>query len=407
MSKGQRNRPRRRAEAMPAERSPLVVPLVAVVVLASVGGAIMWRQQRNAAATGAATTPSPMAHDHASAGMSGTTSAAFLPTVPNAAPAPGPAPEGMVWIPGGEFSMGAADPPDLNDVGMNAMADSRPIHRAYVDGFWMDKTVVTNQQFQAFVRATGYVTVAERKPRAEDFPGAPPENLVAGSVVFTPPDHAVPLDNHLRWWNYVKGANWRHPLGPDSSIVGKDQYPVLHIAYEDAEAYGKWSGKRLPTEAEWEFAARGGLTGKPFVWGDAFKPDGEWMANTFQGHFPNTDSGEDGTAGLMPVAQFPPNGYWLFDMAGNVWQWTSDWYRPDYYAQLASQGGVARNPKGPESSYDPSEPREKKHVHRGGSFLCTDQYCSRYIVGTRGKGEPNTGTNHLGFRMVRVPVASH
>jgi formylglycine-generating enzyme required for sulfatase activity len=299
--------------------------------------------------------------------------------------------------------MGAGDPPDMDDVGMKATTDSRPIHRTYVDGFWMDTTVVTNKQFDRFVKATGYVTVAERTPRAEDFPGAPPENLVAGSVVFAPPDHAVPLDDHLRWWSYVKGANWRHPLGPSSSISGKDDYPVVHVAYEDAEAYGKWAGKRLPTESEWEFAARGGLTGKPFVWGDSFRPDGKWMANTFQGHFPNTDSGEDGTAGLMPVARFPPNGYGLFDMAGNVWQWTSDWYRPDYYVQLVEQGPVARNPKGPDTSYDPSEPGEKKRVHRGGSFLCTDQYCSRYIVGTRGKGEPNTGTNHLGFRMVKVP----
>jgi formylglycine-generating enzyme required for sulfatase activity len=376
--------------------------VAAVAFVVTAAGAVIFIQQRNTRKATAA----PMAHDSAPAGSmssSSTGPVAFLPTVPNKNPAPGAPPEGMVWIPGGEFSMGAGDPPDMDDVGMKATTDSRPIHRTYVDGFWMDATVVTNTQFDRFVKATGYVTVAERVPRAEDFPGAPPENLVAGSVVFAPPDHAVPLDNHLRWWSYVKGANWRHPLGPSSSIGDKGDYPVVHIAYEDAEAYGKWAGKRLPTESEWEFAARGGLTGKPFVWGDSFKPDGKWMANTFQGHFPNTDSGEDGTAGLMPVAQFPPNGYGLFDMAGNVWQWTSDWYRPDYYAQLAAQGPVARNPKGPDTSYDPSEPGEKKRVHRGGSFLCTDQYCSRYIVGTRGKGEPNTGTNHLGFRMVKVP----
>jgi formylglycine-generating enzyme required for sulfatase activity len=306
----------------------------------------------------------------------------------------------MAWIPGGEFSMGANDPPDMDEVGMKATRDARPIHRVYVDGFFMDKTDVTNAEFAKFVSATGYVTVAERKPRAEDFPGAPPENLVAGSVVFSPPDHPVPLSDHMQWWGYVKGANWRHPTGPDSNIKGKDDYPVVHIAYEDAQAYAKWAGKRLPTEAEWEFAARGGLTGKPFVWGDDFRPNGKWMANTHQGHFPTSDTGEDGYAGIAPVAKYPPNPYGLYDMAGNVWQWTTDWYRPDYYQQLVAAGGVARNPLGPDSAVDPDEPNQPKKVHRGGSFLCTDQYCSRYIVGTRGKGEVSTGTNHLGFRCV-------
>jgi len=335
-------------------------------------------------------------------------SGGFLPTVSNTAPPPGQPSAGMVWIPGGEFSMGAADPQgaDNNDVGMHATDDSRPIHRVYVDGFWMDKTDVTNAQFEKFVKATGYVTVAERTPTAEEFPGAPPENLVAGSVVFSPPDHPVELNDHLQWWSYVKGANWRHPLGPKSSIKGKEKYPVVQVAYEDALAYAKWAGKRLPTEAEWEFAARGGLTGKAYAWGDQFRPDGKWMANTHQGHFPNQNTGADGYTGISPVAQFPPNGYGLYDMAGDVWQWTSDWYRPDTYAQLARLGGVAHNPKGPDSSYDPTEPNEKKRVHRGGSFLCTEQYCSRYMVGTRGKGEVSTGTNHLGFRCVQDAKAS-
>lgn len=333
-------------------------------------------------------------------------SASFLPTVANAAPAPGTAPQGMVWITGGEFSMGAQDPPDMNEVGMQATKDSRPIHRVYVDGFFMDKTDVTNAQFAAFVKATGYITVAEKAPRAEDFPGASPENLVAGGVVFAPPDHAVALNDHFQWWTYVKGANWRHPTGPNSSVKGKENYPVVQIAYEDAEAYAKWAHKRIPTEAEWEFAARGGLTGKPFVWGDDFRPKGKWMANTFQGHFPNQDTGTDGFRGLAPVEQYAPNGYGLYDMAGNVWQWTSDWYRPDYYARLVAAGGVARNPQGPTAPFDPAEPAEKKKVHRGGSFLCTDQYCSRYMVGTRGKGEVSTGTNHLGFRCVATKAAS-
>jgi len=325
----------------------------------------------------------------------------FLPTVANSVTPPSPAPDGMVWIPGGNFSMGAADPADMSDtVGMQATEDSRPIHRVYVDGFWMDKTEVTNAEFAAFVQATGYVTVAEKTPRAEDYPGAPPENLVAGSVVFSPPDHAVPLNDHFQWWSYVKGANWRHPLGPSSSIVGKDQFPVVHMAYEDALAYATWAGKRLPTEAEWEFAARGGLTGQRYPWGDVFDPDGKWMANTHQGHFPDHDTAADRFLGIGPVAQFAANGYGLYDVAGNVWEWVSDWYRPDYYAQLAAAGGVTRNPQGPASSFDPSEPTEPKRTMRGGSFLCTDQYCSRYMVGTRGKGDVSTGTNHLGFRTV-------
>ena len=309
----------------------------------------------------------------------------------------------MVWIPGGEFSMGAQDPPDMNDaVGMQATRDSRPIHRVYVDGFWMDKTEVTNDQFAAFVKATGYVTVAERTPRAEDFPGAPPENLVAGAVVFSPPNHPIPLNDYFQWWSYVKGANWRHPLGPDSSIVGKETFPVVHVAYEDAVAYADWVGRRLPSEAEWEFAARGGLTGQLYPWGNEFRHDAQFMANSHQGHFPDHDTGEDHFVGVAPVAQFEANGYGLYDVGGNVWEWVTDWYRPDYYAQLAT--GVARNPQGPPSSFDPEEPREKKRVMRGGSFLCTDQYCSRYMVGTRGKGDVSTGTNHLGFRTVASPA---
>jgi formylglycine-generating enzyme required for sulfatase activity len=296
----------------------------------------------------------------------------------------------MVWIPGGEFWMGADDFPD-----------AQPWHRVSLDGFWIDKTEVTNGQFEQFVKATKYVTIAERTPRAEDFPGAPPENLVAGSVVFAPPAHPVKLNDHFQWWSYVDGANWRHPEGPRSTIKDRGNYPVVHIAYDDALAYAKWAGKRLPTEAEFEFAQRGGLERKAYAWGDEFKPDGKFMANTFQGHFPDTNTKADGHATAAPVGSFPPNNYGLYDMAGNVWEWTSDWYRHDYYQQLAAAGTVTRNPQGPTTSIDPSEPGVKKKVHKGGSFLCTDQYCARYIAGGRGKGEPDTGTNHVGFRLVR------
>jgi sulfatase modifying factor 1 len=326
----------------------------------------------------------------------------FAATIPNKEPPPTPAPEGMVWIPGGEFSMGSDDPRGSMCGGPDSMGDARPIHRVYVDGFWMDSTEVTNEEFQRFVKATGYVTIAGRKPRQEEFPTAPPENLVAGSTVFTPTAQPVPLNDHFQWWRYQKGANWLHPEGPESDLKARGKYPVVHIAYDDATAYAQWAGKRLPTEAEFEFAARGGLSGKVYAWGDELRPNGKWMANTFQGQFPVKDSGEDGFAGVAPVGQFPPNGYGLYDMAGNVWEWCSDWYRPDTFARLAAQGGVARNPKGPDAPFDPAEPTEKKHVHRGGSFLCTDQYCTRYMVGTRGKGEASTGSNHLGFRCVKA-----
>jgi sulfatase modifying factor 1 len=337
----------------------------------------------------------------APAGEPARATAPFAPTMPNAARAPAPAPAGMVWIPGGEFSMGGTAESEGLCAFHGVTRDALPVHRVYVDGFWMDATELTNEAFARFVRATGYVTIAERTPRAEELPDVPPENLVAGSLVFTATAGPVPLDDNFQWWRYQKDASWRHPQGPGSSIEGRGRYPVVHIAYEDAMAYAKWAGKRLPTEAEWEFAARGGAAGQLYPWGGEFRPHEKPMANTYQGRFPASDTGIDGFAGIAPVASFPPNGYGLYDVAGNVWEWTSDWYRPDFYSQLATQGGVARNPRGPASSFDSAEPGAKTRVQRGGSYLCTDQYCTRYMVGTRGKGEISTGSDHLGVRLVK------
>jgi formylglycine-generating enzyme required for sulfatase activity len=321
---------------------------------------------------------------------------AWTPKI-NAARPSEAAPPGMVWVPGGSFWMGSDDP---------TMPDTRPWHQVYVDGFWMDKTDVTNAQFGAFVKASHYLTIAEIPPRQEDFPTAPKEKLVAGSVVFTPPDHAVSLNDHLQWWSYVPGADWRHPEGPGSDIKDRMKHPVVQVAYDDAVAYCRWLDGRLPTEAEFEFASRGGLDRKPYDWGDEFMPGGKHMANTFQGHFPEHNTAEDGYAGTAPVGSFPANAYGLFDLSGNVWEWVSDWYRHDYYTILAASGKVAVNPQGPRDSFDPEEPGIPKRVHRGGSYLCTDQYCKRYIAGARSKGATDTGTNHLGFRCVRDAKAS-
>ena len=331
-------------------------------------------------------------------------SPAFEATVANTAGPPGPAPDGMAWIPGGEFSMGAADPlgKDANVVGMQATGDSRPIHRVYVTGFWIDRTEVTNRQFARFANETGYVTVAERKPRAEDFPGAPPENLVAGSVVFAPPAHAVPLDDHFLWWSYVKGANWRHPLGPGSSLEGREEFPVVHLAYEDAEAFAKWAGKRLPTEAEWEFAARGGLDGAEFAWGDEFIPNKRPTANTWHGEFPHQRN--PGFRRTSPVTAFPPNGYGVHDMIGNVWEWTGDWFSARHQADAPKACCIPENPRGgPEAdSYDSCQPnvRIPRKVLKGGSHLCAPNYCRRYRPAARHAQPVDTSTGHVGFRCV-------
>ena len=306
---------------------------------------------------------------------------------------------GMAWIPGGTFWMGSDDP---------RFPDASPVHRVKVDGFWMDRTDVTNTQFERFVDATGYVTIAEQKPDAAMMPGVPPEALVAGSLVFTKPTGPVPLDDPSAWWRYVPGAYWRHPEGPTSDLKGRDTNPVVDIAWPDAVAYAKWAGKRLPTEAEWEYAARGGLERKPYVWGDQFEPGGKQMANTFQGHFPDNSTAEDGFPGTSPVGSFPPNGFGLYDMAGNVWQWCSDWYRPDYFASVSGPDdqSIAVNPGGPDTSLDPAEPGVPKRVMKGGSFVCTDQYCSRFRPGARGKGDPFTPLDHVGFRCISVPAIS-
>ncbi len=306
--------------------------------------------------------------------------------------------EDMIWIEGGEFLMGAAD--------VEGRADEYPQHTVELDGFWMDVTEVTNAQFSRFVKSTGYKTTAERKPDWEELkkqlPAGTPRPdeklLVAASLVFTPPTQSVELNDISQWWTWKPGASWKHPQGPDSSIEGKDDHPVVHISWDDAMAYCQWAGKRLPTEAEWELAARGGQTGKYF-WGNEDPGNGKHPANIWQGSFPGFNTAEDNYTRSSPVRSFSPNAVGLYDMAGNVWEWCSDWYRPDYYKTIENK--KVRNPLGPVSGYDPMEPMVAKRVVRGGSFMCHPSYCKGYRVTARMKASPDTGLEHTGFRCVK------
>jgi sulfatase modifying factor 1 len=300
----------------------------------------------------------------------------------------------MIWIPGGTFRMGSD----------RHYPEEAPVHRVTIDGFWIDRAPVTNREFRKFVNATGYVTFAEIKPDAKDYPGAPPHMLKAGSLVFTPPKHPVNLQDWSQWWNFKFGANWRSPYGPRSSISGLDDHPVVHIAYRDALVYADWAGKDLPTEAEWEFAARGGLDGAEFAWGDEFAPGNRQMANTWQGAFPHENLQADGYERTSPVAAFPPNGYGVYDMIGNVWEWTSDWYAPKHEADAPKACCIPGNPRGgrEEASYDPCQTHIKipRKVIKGGSHLCAANYCRRYRPAARHAHPVDTSTSHIGFRSI-------
>jgi sulfatase modifying factor 1 len=314
--------------------------------------------------------------------------------------APGKAPPGMVWVPGGSFMMGSRDE--------SSRLNEGPPHTVRVDGFWIDQHAVTNAEFEKFVKATGYVTTAEKAPSWDELqkqltPGAPkPDDslLVAGSMVFTPSDGPVDRSDMRNFWSWVPGASWRHPEGPSSSVAGRMNHPVVQVSWYDAQAYAQWAGKRLPTEAEWEFAARGGLEQKKFPWGDTDTVNGKYLANTWQGDFPYRNTAADGFTGTAPVKSFPPNGYGLYDMVGNVWQWCSDWYRPDAFVQRAQEPSC-HNPSGPSAGWNPTNPQQQERVTKGGSFLCHISYCESYRPSARRGTPPDTGMSHIGFRCVK------
>jgi len=282
--------------------------------------------------------------------------------------------------------------------------EEAPAHDVSVDGFWMDRAPVTNRDFLQFVNATGYVTLAEKKPDPADYPGALPHMIRAGSLVFTPPREPVDLRDWSRWWVFKLGANWRRPYGPRSSIGGRHDHPVVHIAYRDAEAYAAWAGKELPTEAEWEFAARGGLDASEYAWGDEFTPGGKPMANTWQGVFPLEDLASDGYERTSPVGAFPSNGYGLVDMIGNVWEWTNDWYATRHQADPLKACCIPQNPRGGvrEASFDPAQPEIAipRKVLKGGSHLCAPNYCRRYRPAARHAQPIDTSMSHVGFRCI-------
>jgi sulfatase modifying factor 1 len=304
----------------------------------------------------------------------------------------------MAWIPGGTFRMGSD----------NHYIEERPAHKVSVDGFWIDKCPVTNERFAQFIADTGHVTFAEIPPNPADYPGALPHMLYAGSLVFHRPTGPVDRGDIGNWWSYDRGADWRHPYGANSSIDGLERHPVVHVTFADAEAFARWEGKQLPTEAEWEFAARGGLDGKPYAWGHEFMPGNRPMANTWQGEFPYQNLMEDGYEGLSPVDAFPPNGYGLHDMIGNVWEWTTDWFVARHPADAAKACCVPANPRGGKEadSFDPRQPeiRIPRKVLKGGSHLCAPNYCRRYRPAARFPEPVDTSTCHVGFRcIVRQP----
>lgn len=322
-------------------------------------------------------------------------------------------PEGMIWVPAGEFTMGWD--------GAGGRPDERPAHRVHVEGFWMDETEVTNAQFREFVEATGYVTTAERGIDWEEIkkqlppgtPKPPADVLAPGSLVFTPPAHPVGTQNAAAWWTWTHGANWKHPEGPGSTIEGKDDHPVVHVSWDDAVAYAEWAGKRLPSEAEWEHAARYGHDEERFMWGGELSPDGVLMTNIWQGRFPDSNTEEDGFVRTAPVRTFPASELGLYDMAGNVWEWTADQFRPDHYARRVAsreQGTCCTVPLGPETTMDPRNPyAEDSRVQKGGSFLCHASYCESYRPSAKMASPPDTGMAHLGFRCVSdaPPPAEH